>query len=95
MTDTPTIQPTGIAAVTAGISIFFCIASTITLFLRIWVRISIKALGMDDYLMIIGWVSMPRRRPTPVELYLNKLSGLLCCMRYLFNHGLLDRPGFP
>lgn len=60
MAGNPTIQPAGMAAATAGISIFLCIISTTVVWLRIWVRFGNKALGMDDYLMIAGWVSATR-----------------------------------
>ncbi|KAI1505225.1 hypothetical protein F5X99DRAFT_368760 [Biscogniauxia marginata] len=53
MADVP-FQPKGLAAATFGITLTLCVVSTITVGLRVMVRLGNKALGVDDYLMITG-----------------------------------------
>ncbi|KAF1965636.1 hypothetical protein BU23DRAFT_488829 [Bimuria novae-zelandiae CBS 107.79] len=53
-----TVQPTG-PGLTLLIVMSVCLAlTTIVVALRIWARLTIKALGLDDWLMILGWVCL-------------------------------------
>lgn len=51
------VTPEGLAAVTLGVCIALAAASTITMALRAWVRISTRQFGLDDWLMTLGLVS--------------------------------------
>ena len=57
MAPLPTIEPVGLAAATLAVTVVLGTLSIITFALRIYVRASIKALALDDYLMAIGLVS--------------------------------------
>jgi hypothetical protein len=50
------LKPEGLALAIVVMSILLMSVSTIVLALRIYVRMELKAVGMDDYLMIVGWV---------------------------------------
>ncbi|KAK8848637.1 cation-transporting atpase 4 [Apiospora arundinis] len=54
MAPLPSIAPVGLAAATLAVTVVLGALSIITVTLRIYVRSSIKALALDDYLMTIG-----------------------------------------
>lgn len=59
MAPLPIIEPTEVLpAATLVVTIILGVMSIITVALRIYVRTANKALGLDDYLMAIGLVSI-------------------------------------
>ncbi|KAK8007322.1 hypothetical protein PG989_001312 [Apiospora arundinis] len=54
MAPLPSIAPAGLAAATLAVTVVLGALSIVTVTLRIYVRSSIKALALDDYLMTIG-----------------------------------------
>lgn len=50
------LQPHGAGAALVSVTLVLGILSSLTVGLRVAVRVYAKALGMDDYLMIIGCV---------------------------------------
>ncbi|KAK7937328.1 uncharacterized protein PG986_014196 [Apiospora aurea] len=54
MAPVPHMQPTDLAAATLVATIALGVLSIITVALRIYVRINMKSLGLDDYMMTIG-----------------------------------------
>jgi hypothetical protein len=52
-----TLQPTVPAMDLFLLSIILLAFSWITMGLRIWVRTSIRSMGLDDYMMVAGLVS--------------------------------------
>jgi hypothetical protein len=53
-----TLDPKGLARVLLGVSIFFLIPTAIIVILRCFVRLKYRLFGIDDGLMLIGWVSL-------------------------------------
>lgn len=52
------IQPEGLALALLVVTIVFTILSSIMAGLRFYVRISLRSFGVDDWLMLAGWVSL-------------------------------------
>lgn len=52
-----TVEPQGLARVLLGVFIFFLITTAIVVLLRCFVRLRYRIFGIDDGLMLIGWVS--------------------------------------
>lgn len=57
MADIPTVQPHGLAMAQLVSSIVFGVLSTILVFLRCLVRFRHEVFGLDDGLMLAGYVS--------------------------------------
>ena len=55
-----TVEPQGLARVLLGVFIFFLITTAIVVLLRCFVRLRHRIFGIDDGLMLIGWVSLCR-----------------------------------
>lgn len=53
-----TVDPKGLALVLLVVSIFFLIPTGIVVILRCFVRLKYRLFGIDDGLMLIGWVSL-------------------------------------
>lgn len=51
------VTPTGLGRTLLALTIFFLIPTTIVIFLRCWIRLRHKIFGVDDGLMLVGWVS--------------------------------------
>lgn len=51
-----TVEPTGIGRTLLGLTLFFPFPVVIVIVLRCWVRLKHKVFGVDDWLMVIGWV---------------------------------------
>lgn len=51
-----TINPLGLGRTLLGVTIFFAVATAFIISLRCWVRIRHKVFGIDDGLMVVGWV---------------------------------------
>jgi len=52
-----TVEPQGLARVLLGVSIAFLVMTAIVVMLRCFVRFRYRIFGIDDGLMLIGWVS--------------------------------------
>jgi hypothetical protein len=52
-----TVEPQGLARVLLGVFIFFLITTAVVVILRCFVRLRHRIFGIDDSLMLIGWVS--------------------------------------
>ena len=52
-----TVEPQGLARVLLGVFILFLITTAIVVMLRCFVRLRYRIFGIDDGLMLIGWVS--------------------------------------
>jgi hypothetical protein len=52
------LDPKGLARVMLVTSIFFLITTAITVILRCFVRLKYHNFGVDDGLMLAGWVSL-------------------------------------
>ncbi|KAM0546228.1 hypothetical protein ACHAPJ_011014 [Fusarium lateritium] len=50
------VEPTGLGRTLLAVTIFFLIPTTIIIVLRCWVRLRYKIFGVDDGLMLIGWM---------------------------------------
>ncbi|CAG7564518.1 unnamed protein product [Fusarium equiseti] len=51
-----TVEPQGLARVLLGVFIFFLITTAVVVILRCFVRLRYRIFGIDDSLMLIGWV---------------------------------------
>lgn len=51
-----TVEPTGLGRTLLGLTLFFPFPVVIVISLRCWVRLKHKVFGVDDWLMVIGWV---------------------------------------
>ena len=52
------LKPEGRGLTFAIVISIWAVLSTITIALRIWARYSIRAFGLDDWLMFVGWVRL-------------------------------------
>ncbi|KAM5354602.1 hypothetical protein ACJ41O_001249 [Fusarium nematophilum] len=51
-----TITPTGLALVLLVVTLFFVVPCAVVVILRSWIRVRHGVFGMDDGLMLVGWV---------------------------------------
>jgi hypothetical protein len=58
------IQPTGPALHYIVVDSIFIVLTTVVIALRLWVRLKNRKIGLDDWLMFIGFVSLIKRYPT-------------------------------
>jgi hypothetical protein len=56
-----TVDPQGLARLLIGVSIFLLIPTGIVVILRCFTRLRYSMFGLDDSLMLIGWVSLCRK----------------------------------
>ncbi|CAJ0555007.1 Ff.00g135200.m01.CDS01 [Fusarium sp. VM40] len=50
------VTPTGLGRTLLALTILFLIPTTIVIFLRCWIRLRHKIFGVDDGLMLVGWM---------------------------------------
>lgn len=50
------VQPTGLGLILLVLSIFFLIPTSIVVALRCFARVKYRLFGVDDGLMLVGWV---------------------------------------
>lgn len=51
------VGPKGLGLILLGVSIFFLIPTAIVIILRCYIRLKRRIFGIDDGLMLFGWVS--------------------------------------
>lgn len=51
------VDPKGLGLILLGVSIFFLIPTAIVIILRCYIRLKHRVFGIDDGLMLFGWVS--------------------------------------
>jgi hypothetical protein len=51
------VDPKGLGLILLGVSIFFLIPTAIVIILRCYIRFKHRVFGIDDGLMLFGWVS--------------------------------------
>lgn len=76
-----TVTPIGQAAALVALAITFSVLASVVVCLRVYVRVTIRRFGADDWLMCIGWVSLPqptKRRPLPPFFHFHRRSITYC-----------------
>lgn len=58
-TEFESIKPEGLALALLLTTIVFTVISSIVVCLRFYVRIKLRSFSFEDWLMLVGWVSLP------------------------------------
>lgn len=72
-----TVEPQSLARVLLGVFIFFLITTAVVVILRCFVRLRYHIFGIDDGLMLIGWVSSCYEYF--IVCYTDGIQAVTCC----------------